>query len=43
MRADFEVTFGTEHETGKANPTSVVAEARGMYAGEPVVARFAGD
>jgi AsmA family protein len=42
MRAEFEVTFGTEHETGKANATSVVAEARGMYAGEPAVARFAG-
>jgi AsmA family protein len=41
LRADFEVTFRTEHETAKANATRVLAEARGNYADEPTVARFA--
>jgi hypothetical protein len=43
LHADFEVTFGTEHETGKADATRFVADARGFYASEPVTARFAGD
>jgi uncharacterized protein involved in outer membrane biogenesis len=42
LRADFEVTFATQREMGKADATRIVAEARGTYAGEAVVARFAG-
>jgi uncharacterized protein involved in outer membrane biogenesis len=42
LRADFEATFATQGEMGKADATRIVAEARGKYAGEAVVARFAG-
>jgi uncharacterized protein involved in outer membrane biogenesis len=42
LRADFEATFATQREMGKVDATRIVAEARGTYAGEAVVARFAG-
>jgi AsmA family protein len=42
LRMDCNVTFATEHEPGRADATRIVAEARGTYAGEPVVAQFAG-
>ncbi|MEA2738314.1 MAG: AsmA family protein, partial [Acetobacteraceae bacterium] len=41
LRADFEATFATQREMGKADAARIVADARGMYAGEAVVARFA--
>lgn len=41
LRADFEATFATERETGKDETTRMVAEARGTYADESIVARFA--
>ena len=40
LHADLDVTFATKQE---ADARRIVAEARGIYAGEPVVARFAGD
>ena len=40
LRADLDVTFATKQE---ADARRIVAEARGMFTGEPVVARFAGD
>jgi hypothetical protein len=43
LRADFETTFATERPAEKADTTRIVAEARGIFAGESVVARFAGD
>jgi uncharacterized protein involved in outer membrane biogenesis len=43
LRADFETTFATEREADKADTTRIVAEARGIFAGESVVARFAAD
>jgi uncharacterized protein involved in outer membrane biogenesis len=42
LRADFEATFATEPETQKVETTRIVAEARGMYAGESVEVHFAG-
>src|SRR5947209_5791997 len=38
---DGEVTFTTKHETGRAGATRSIAEARGIYAGEPVVVHVA--
>jgi AsmA family protein len=43
LRADFETTFATEREAEKTDTTRIVAEARGIYAGESVAARFAGN
>jgi AsmA family protein len=43
LRADFETTFATEREAEKADTTKIVAKARGIFAGESVVARFAGN
>src|SRR5262249_11927915 len=40
LRADLDVTFSTQRD---AEVRKIVAEARGTYAGEPAVARFAGD
>jgi hypothetical protein len=42
LRADFEATFATQRETEQAETTRIVAEARGVYAGEPIVAHFVG-
>jgi AsmA family protein len=41
LQAECEVTFTTEHETGRASATRIIAEARGIYAGEPVVVQVA--
>src|SRR4051812_356671 len=42
VHADFEVTFATERAIGSTDTPSITGEARGTYAGEPMVARFAG-
>jgi AsmA family protein len=42
LQADFEATFSTEPAGGSADAPSIVGAARGIYAGEPLAARFAG-
>lgn len=42
LRADFEVSFATDQQAKRDNATRVVAQARGMYAGQPLDAQFAG-
>jgi hypothetical protein len=42
LQAEFEATFATKQATESADAPSIVGAARGMYAGEPLVARFVG-